>query len=92
MQVIDRLPAIGTTIDDDAITLRELRIIPRRLDFRLMAGSFWIDETSHAVVRALIRDWSTLGFRPSGVIDTVEDGSAGGVKLFADGLCHQRGG
>ena len=37
------------------IRLRELKIIPRRLDFRLMAGAFWIDEDSHAVVRALIR-------------------------------------
>ena len=41
--------------DGREIRLRELRIIPRRLDFRLMAGSFWIDEGSHAVVRALIR-------------------------------------
>ena len=41
--------------DGHTITLRELRIIPRRLDFRLMSGSFWIDEASHAVVRALIR-------------------------------------
>lgn len=37
------------------IRLRELRIMPRRLDFRLMSGSFWIDEDSHGVVRALIR-------------------------------------
>jgi len=37
------------------ITLRELRVMPRRLDFRLVSGSFWIDEDSHAVVRALIR-------------------------------------
>ena len=37
------------------IRLRELRIIPRRLDFRLMSGAFWIDEDSHGVVRALIR-------------------------------------
>ncbi|HXE83770.1 MAG TPA: BamA/TamA family outer membrane protein [Gemmatimonadales bacterium] len=37
------------------IRLRELRIIPRRLDVRLLAGSFWIDEESHAVVRALVR-------------------------------------
>ncbi|HEV8382559.1 MAG TPA: BamA/TamA family outer membrane protein [Gemmatimonadales bacterium] len=37
------------------IRLRELRIIPRHLDFRLMSGSFWIDEDSHGVVRALIR-------------------------------------
>lgn len=41
--------------DGHTITLRELRVIPRRLDFRLMSGSFWIDEASHAVVRALIR-------------------------------------
>jgi surface antigen Omp85-like protein len=41
--------------DGRTIRLRELRIIPRRLEFRLMAGSFWIDENSHAVVRALIR-------------------------------------
>jgi hypothetical protein len=37
------------------IRLRELKIIPRRLDFRLMSGSFWIDEDTHGVVRALIR-------------------------------------
>ena len=37
------------------IRLRELRVIPRRLDFRLMSGSFWIDEDTHGVVRALIR-------------------------------------
>jgi len=37
------------------IRLRELRVIPRRLDVRLLAGSFWIDEESHAVVRALVR-------------------------------------
>ena len=41
--------------DGRTIRLRELRITPRRLDFRLMSGSFWIDEDSHAVVRALIR-------------------------------------
>ncbi len=41
--------------NDRTIRLRELKIIPRRLDFRLMSGSFWIDEDSHAVVRALIR-------------------------------------
>jgi hypothetical protein len=37
------------------IRLRELKVIPRRIDFVLMAGSLWIDEDSHAVVRALIR-------------------------------------
>ena len=41
--------------DGRTIRLRELRVIPRRLDFRLVSGSFWIDENSHGVVRALIR-------------------------------------
>ena len=41
--------------DGRRIRLRELRIIPRRLDFRLISGSFWIDEDTHGVVRALIR-------------------------------------
>ena len=41
--------------DGRTIKLRELKVIPRRLDFRLMSGSFWIDENSHGVVRALIR-------------------------------------
>ncbi|HKC42028.1 MAG TPA: BamA/TamA family outer membrane protein [Gemmatimonadales bacterium] len=41
--------------DGRTIRLRELKVIPRRLDFRLMSGSFWIDEGSHGVVRALIR-------------------------------------
>ncbi|HEY3279129.1 MAG TPA: BamA/TamA family outer membrane protein [Gemmatimonadales bacterium] len=37
------------------IRLRELRVTPRRLEFRLVAGSLWIDEASGAVVRALFR-------------------------------------
>ncbi|HXM38571.1 MAG TPA: BamA/TamA family outer membrane protein [Gemmatimonadales bacterium] len=41
--------------DGRTIRLRELRVIPRRLDFRLMSGSLWIDEESHGVVRLLIR-------------------------------------
>ncbi len=41
--------------DGRTIRLRELKVTPRRLDFRLMSGSFWIDERSHGVVRALIR-------------------------------------
>src|SRR2546428_5244984 len=48
--------------DGREIRLRELRVIPRRLDFRLMSGSFWIDETSHAVVRALIRPARAFDF------------------------------
>ena len=51
--------------DGRTIRLRELRIIPRQLDFRLIAGSFWIDEASHGVVRAL--------FRPARAFDFEQD-------------------
>jgi len=54
------------------IRLRELRVIPRRLDFRLMSGSFWIDEDSHGVVRALIR--------PARAFDLEQDLSEGNDK------------
>jgi hypothetical protein len=37
------------------IRLRELRVTPRRLEFRLVSGSLWIDEGTGAVVRALFR-------------------------------------
>lgn len=48
--------------DGRTIRLRELRIIPRRLDFKLMSGSFWIDEDTHGVVRALIRPARAFDF------------------------------
>jgi hypothetical protein len=51
--------------DGRTIVLRELRVTPRRLDFRLMTGSLWIDEKSHGVVRAL--------FRPARPFDLEED-------------------
>ena len=51
--------------DGRTIVLRELRVMPRRLDFRLMSGSLWIDEKSHGVVRAL--------FRPARPFDFEED-------------------
>ena len=51
--------------DGRTILLRELRVTPRRLDFRLMTGSLWIDEKSHGVVRAL--------FRPARPFDFDED-------------------
>jgi hypothetical protein len=56
--------------DGRTIRLRELRIIPRRLDFQLMSGSFWIDENSHGVVRALIRPSRPFDFDQ----DVEEDG------------------
>ncbi len=51
--------------DGRTIVLRELRVMPRRLDFKLMSGSLWIDEKSHGVVRAL--------FRPARPFDFEED-------------------
>lgn len=41
--------------DGRAVRLRELRIIPRRQDPELMAGSFWLDMDTHAVVQAYFR-------------------------------------
>jgi hypothetical protein len=58
--------------DGRTIKLRELKVIPRRLDFRLMSGSFWIDESSHGVVRALIR--------PARPFDLEQDLSEGDEK------------
>ncbi|MFW6078036.1 MAG: hypothetical protein ACODAE_00335, partial [Gemmatimonadota bacterium] len=37
------------------IRLVELRVHPRRDDFDLIAGSFWLDAESHALVRAVYR-------------------------------------
>ena len=51
--------------DGRTIVLRELRVMPRRLDFNLISGSLWIDEQSHGVVRAL--------FRPARPFDFEED-------------------
>ncbi|HEV8400305.1 MAG TPA: hypothetical protein VGQ18_10780 [Gemmatimonadales bacterium] len=51
--------------DGRTIVLRELRVIPRRLDFQLMTGSLWIDEATHGVVRAL--------FKPARPFDFEED-------------------
>jgi hypothetical protein len=51
--------------DGRTILLRELRVMPRRLDFRLMSGSLWIDDKTHGVVRAL--------FRPARAFDLEED-------------------
>ena len=49
----------GTTTmrlpDGRQITLRELEFLPRRKDFRLISGSFWIDDATHAIVQAVFR-------------------------------------
>ncbi|HEV8265292.1 MAG TPA: BamA/TamA family outer membrane protein [Gemmatimonadales bacterium] len=57
--------SILTFPDGRTIRLRELRVAPRRVEFRLMAGSLWIDEGSGAVVRAL--------FRPARAFDLEQD-------------------
>jgi hypothetical protein len=47
--------------DGRQVRLRELLIEPRRRDSNLIAGSFWVDLDSHAVVRAgfrLARPWN----------------------------------
>lgn len=44
-----RLPS-GRTI-----RLIELRVLPRRADFQLVSGSFWVDSASDAVVEAVYR-------------------------------------
>jgi hypothetical protein len=55
------------------VRLRELRVIPRRLEFHLVSGSLWIDEGSHAVVRALFRP-----ARPFDLDEDLGDGEGGG--------------
>ena len=64
--------------DGRIIRLRELRVIPRRLDFRLMSGSFWIDEESHAVVRALIRPARPFDYEQD--VDEKNDDIPGFIK------------
>jgi hypothetical protein len=44
-----------TLPDGRVVRLAELRVIPRRDEFRLMAGSFWIDLAGDEVVRAVFR-------------------------------------
>ncbi|CAN5706957.1 hypothetical protein BH23GEM10_BH23GEM10_16580 [soil metagenome] len=41
--------------DGRSVRLLELRILPRRQDPELIAGSFWVDAASHAVVQAYFR-------------------------------------
>ncbi|HEX7088981.1 MAG TPA: BamA/TamA family outer membrane protein [Longimicrobiales bacterium] len=41
--------------DGSTIRLLELEVIPRRRDWNLLRGSFWLDADSHSVVRAVLR-------------------------------------
>ncbi|MEW5930406.1 MAG: hypothetical protein AB1941_23340 [Gemmatimonadota bacterium] len=53
--------------DGRGVKLRELRITARRADPRLVNGSFWVDEATHAVVRAVFRLSGTLRASESAV-------------------------
>jgi hypothetical protein len=41
--------------DGRTVRLRELRVLPRRSEWRLVNGSFWLDADSHAVVQAYFK-------------------------------------
>lgn len=41
--------------DGRVVQVRELRITPRRTDWRLVVGSFWVDEANGQLVRAVYR-------------------------------------
>ena len=58
-----------TLQDGRTIRLLELRIIPRRDDFHLLTGSFWIEDEQAALVRAV--------FRPARAWDMERDLSPG---------------
>lgn len=51
--------------DGRTVRLVELRVQPRRSDFRLVRGSFWIEQETNAVVQAV--------FRPSRPFDIEDD-------------------
>ena len=51
------------------VRLYELRVIPRRDEFRLLAGSFWFEGDSFSVVRAI--------FRPARAFDLEQDADSG---------------
>jgi hypothetical protein len=54
-----RFQAGDTTVirlpDGRSVRLRELRVLPRRHDPRLVNGSFWLDAATHAVVQAYFK-------------------------------------
>jgi hypothetical protein len=49
--------------DGRTIRVLELRVEPRRAEFRLIAGSFWFDAESYGVVRAVFRPARPFEFR-----------------------------
>lgn len=68
--------------DGRAIRLIELRVLPRRKDYRLFSGSIWIDEASKGIVQAVFR----LA-RPYDVdIDAPDDDMPGALRPFRAGV------
>jgi hemolysin activation/secretion protein len=43
------------SMPERTVKLVELRVEPRRRDFHLMSGSFWIDDATHSVVQVVFR-------------------------------------
>ena len=54
------------------LTLLELKITPRRADWRLMSGSLWFDDATAGLVRAV--------FRPARAFDLKKDGDKNDMK------------
>ena len=52
--------------DGRRVRLVELRIIPRRADFHLLQGSFWLEQETNAVVQAV--------FRPARAVESARHG------------------
>lgn len=65
-----------TLQDGRTIRLLELRIIPRRDDFHLLTGSFWLEDEHAALVRAV--------FRPARAWDMERDLSPGDAEDAKD--------
>jgi hypothetical protein len=55
------------------IRIIELKITPRRADWRLMAGSLWFDADTYGLVRAVFRPARSYDMRRDGDKDDLED-------------------
>ena len=71
--------------DGRTIRLQELEFIPRRRDPHLIAGSFWIEADSHAIVQAVFRLARAFDFTRDGDAD---DDIPGFLQPFGVDLTH----
>jgi hypothetical protein len=62
-----------TLPDGKQIRLLELKITPRRSDWRLMAGSLWFDAATYGLVRAVFRPARPYDLRRDGDKSDLED-------------------